>query len=95
MIVNAVLATLLAGTATATIALPSFFASSMVLRADVPVLLTGVEDNPAGEGALGHSLSGLPLTRPPAAPPAPTHTHAAPLARLSATTCMLQPKPSP
>ena len=38
----------LAASSSATITLPNLFASSMVLRADVPVLITGVEDNPAG-----------------------------------------------
>lgn len=46
-VVVAVLAAL-AASSSATITLPTFFASSMVLRADVPVLITGVEDNPAG-----------------------------------------------
>ena len=34
--------------ALATITLPNFYGDSMVLRADVPVLINGVEDDPGG-----------------------------------------------
>ena len=45
------LAVLVSHPVVATITLPNFYGSSMVLRADVEVVIHGMEDNPSGEGS--------------------------------------------
>ena len=45
------LAVLVSHPVVATITLPNFYGSSMVLRADVEVVIHGMEDNTSGEGS--------------------------------------------
>jgi hypothetical protein len=45
------LAVLVGHPVVATITLPNFYGSSMVLRADVEVVIHGMEGNPSGEGS--------------------------------------------